>query len=64
MVAELESHADRAAAIRLLAEGFDMLEEDFEEERFYVSVRRTYWSAPEGSARRAVCDELIRALEF
>lgn len=64
MVAELESHADRAGAIRLLAEGFDMLEEDFEEERFYVSVRRTYWSAPEGSARRAVCDELIRALEF
>ena len=64
IVTVLEAHAERPEAIRLLAEGFDMLEEDLEEERFYVAVRRTYWSAPEGSARRAVCDELIRALEF
>lgn len=64
LIATLESHADRAEAIRLLAEGFDMLEEDLEEERFYVAVRRSYWSAPEGSVRRAVCDELIRRLEF
>jgi len=64
LISALESHADRSEAIRLLAEGFDMLEEDLEEERFYVAVRRTYWSAPEGSARRAVCDALIRALEF
>ena len=64
LIGALESHAERSEAIRLLAEGFDMLEEDLEEERFYVAVRRTYWSAPEGSARRAVCDELIRALEF
>jgi HEAT repeat protein len=64
IITALESHPERAEAIRLLAEGFDMLEEDLEEERFYVAVRRTYWSAPEGSTRRAVCDELIRALEF
>ena len=64
IITALESYRERAEAVRLLAEGFDMLEEDLEEERFYVAVRRTYWSAPEGSARRAVCDELIRVLEF
>ena len=32
-----------------MAEGFDMLEEDFEKERFFALVRRTYWESPEGS---------------
>jgi hypothetical protein len=36
-------------AIDCCAEGFDMLEEDLEEERFFVAVRRAYWQAPEGS---------------
>ena len=31
-----------------------MLEEDFEEERFFVTVRRAYWQAPAGSPARAV----------
>jgi HEAT repeat protein len=48
----------------LLREAFDMLEEDFEEERFYVAVRRAYWQAPAGSAARTVCETLIRRLEF
>ena len=48
----------------LLREAFDMLEEDYEEERFYVAVRRAYWQAPEGSQARLVCDTLIRKLEF
>ena len=48
----------------LLREAFDMLEEDFEEERFYVDVRRAYWQAPAGSPARKVCDTLIRKLEF
>jgi HEAT repeat protein len=48
----------------LLHEAFDMLEEDFEEERFFATVRRTYWQAPAGSPERKVCETLIRKLEF
>jgi hypothetical protein len=33
MVATLEQHPDRENAIALLAEGFDMLEEDLDKER-------------------------------
>ena len=32
-------------AALLLRDAFDMLEEDFEEERFFATVRRTYWQA-------------------
>ena len=53
-----------APAIELLREAFDMLEEDFEEERFFVTVRRAYWQAAEGSARRKAAERLIKALEF
>jgi HEAT repeat protein len=48
----------------LLREAFDMLEEDFEEERFFVTVRKSYWQAPAGSPSRTVCETLIRQLEF
>jgi len=48
----------------MLREAFDMLEEDFEEERFFVTVRRAYWQEPAGSPARAVCEALIRKLEF
>lgn len=64
LLAELESHRERDRAIDLLAEGFDMLEEDVEEERFFVAVRRAYWEAPEGSAVRALCERLITVLHF
>ena len=53
-----------APAIELLREAFDMLEEDFEEEQFFVTVRRAYWQAAEGSARRKAAERLIKALEF
>ena len=46
---EPDRSADRAKAIALLAEGFDMLEEDLDKERFFALVRRTYWESPEGS---------------
>lgn len=64
MLTALESHPSRADAISLLAEGFDMLEEHLEEERFFVAVRRAYWAAPEGSATRALAEQLITALHF
>jgi HEAT repeat protein len=56
------SHIDEA--VLLLRDGFDMLEEDFEEERFYVTVRRGYWKAASESASRRVANKLISVLEF
>ncbi len=38
----------RENAILLLRDAFDMLNEDFEEERFFVEVRKSYWAAGEG----------------
>ncbi|MSO55728.1 MAG: HEAT repeat domain-containing protein [Acidobacteria bacterium] len=64
MLAFLESYPNRDAAIALIAEGFDMLEEDYEEESFFVAVRRAYWQAPEESATRKVGQALIDKLEF
>lgn len=64
MLKALASHADQAGAIGILAEAFDMLEEDLEEERFFVAVRRAYWSAADGSATRKLCELLITKLDF
>jgi len=55
---------DLKDAALLLRDAFDMLEEDFEEERFFATVRRTYWQSPEGSPPRKVADTLIQVLEF
>ena len=52
------------AALELLREAFDMLEEDYVEERFFVSVRRSYWQAAAGSPQRRAAEALIRKLEF
>jgi len=60
----LEKEALREPAIELLREAFDMLEEDFDEERFFAAVRRAYWAAPAGSPARTVADTLVRRLEF
>jgi HEAT repeat protein len=64
MLAWLERQPDPAPAVELLREAFDMLEEDFAEERFFVAVRRAYWKAPDGSAARKVANALIQKLEF
>jgi hypothetical protein len=64
MLAWLERQGDPAPAVELLREAFDMLEEDFAEERFFVTVRRAYWNAPEGSVARKVANALIQKLEF
>jgi HEAT repeat protein len=53
-----------SAAIALLAEGFDMLEEDLDKERFFVLVRRTFWDSPESSPRRGLMQTLIGKLDF
>lgn len=64
MLAFLESYKDADAAMSLIAEGFDMLEEDYEEESFFVTVRKGYWQAAESSATRSVGQALIDKLEF
>ena len=60
----IEKHPNRAAAIDLVAEGFDMLEEDLDKERFFAFARRTYWASPEGSASRELMQTLIGKLDF
>ena len=60
----IEKSADRDRALALLAEGFDMLEEDLDKERFFALVRRTYWESPENSPRRALMQTLIGKLDF
>lgn len=60
----LETSKARDAGIDLLREAFDMLEEDFIEETFFATVRRSYWQAAPGSPARALADALIQKLEF
>ena len=60
----LEGRRDLAATVELFADAFDTLAEDYEEERFYVVVRRAYWAAPADSTRRRVAEALISKLEF
>jgi HEAT repeat protein len=64
MLSMLAKRPDRAAAIALLAEGFDMLEEDLDKERFFALVRRTYWESAEGSPPRDLTQTLIGKLDF
>lgn len=60
----LEKRSDLDRALELLRESFDMLEEDYAKERFFVTVRRRYWQAEEGSATRRLGEALIDKLEF
>jgi HEAT repeat protein len=64
MLSFLESDKSVEASINLIAEGFDMLEEDYEEESFFAAVRRGYWRADESSPTRKVGQALIDKLEF
>ena len=56
--------ASREAAITLLKDGFDDLEEDFGEELFFAATRAAYWKAADGSATRSLSSLLIQRLEF
>jgi HEAT repeat protein len=60
----LQTRADLKEAALLLRDAFDMLEEDYEKERFFATVRRSYWQAAEGSPERKLADALIQTLEF
>ncbi len=64
MMTILQAHPKRDAAIELMAEGFDILEEDYEKERFFAFVRRTYWDSPENSPARELTRTLIGKLDF
>jgi hypothetical protein len=64
LLTTLERYTDRNGAIAVLGEGFDMLEEDYDEELFFVTVRRAYWQAADGSTARAVAEALVQKLEF
>ena len=52
------------AELLLLRDAFDMLDEDFAEERFYVLMRKGYWDGFGSSKARAVASAAIRVLEF
>jgi hypothetical protein len=60
----LQTRADLSASALVLRDSFDILDEDLEEERFFMAARSAFWVASEGSDARAVTDELIKALEF
>jgi HEAT repeat protein len=60
----LAARSDLHDSALLLRDAFDMLEEDYEEERFFATVRRAYWQAPAASPQRRVPDALIQTLEF
>lgn len=64
MLQGLQANKDVAGALSLLAEGFDMLEEDLEEEQFFVAVRRGYWAAADASPARRLSEQLINKLDF
>jgi len=58
------ARTDLRESALLLRDAFDMLEEDLEEERFFATVRRSYWQAAEGSPERKIAETLIQVLEF
>jgi len=64
MLTQLEKASDRDGTLVLLAEGFDMLEEDLDKERFFALARRTYWESPNTSPRRALMQTIIGKLDF
>lgn len=54
----------RQEATLLLRDAFDMLEEDYAEERFFATVRRQYWASAADAPARTAAQVLITALEF
>ena len=64
MLRFLAQHPNQADLIALVADGFDMLEEDLDKERFFAFARRSYWEAGEKTPTRALMQTLIGKLDF
>ena len=64
VLGHLATRADLDVAVLLLRDAFDMLDEDLEEEHFFMTARTAFWAATEGSPARAATDALITMLEF
>ena len=64
LLSVLERRQDLDPALLLLRDAFDMLDEDFEEERFFATARHTYWAAAEGSRTRTMAETVMQKLEF
>tara|TARA_Y100000588_G_scaffold37274_1_gene35761 strand:+ start:252 stop:1337 length:1086 start_codon:yes stop_codon:yes gene_type:complete len=64
LLAYLEMRADLEAAILVVRDGFDILDEDLAEERFFMTARASFWANPEGSRARSVAGRVIELLEF
>ena len=64
VVEMLGKRADLDRALLLLRDAFDMLDEDFAEERFYILMRSRYWLSPEGSRAQQIAELAIQILEF
>jgi HEAT repeat protein len=60
----LAQRADSQPAVALVGDAFDMLSEDFEEERFGADVRRALAAAPAGTPLRRVAEALVKELEY
>jgi len=56
--------AARESVITMIKDGFDSLEEDYDEEQFFAALRAGYWRAADGSAGRSLAATLIQRLEF
>jgi HEAT repeat protein len=54
----------RNAALELLKDGFESLEDDFAEEQFYAAARAMYWQAAENSPTRTLMATIIQRLDF
>jgi hypothetical protein len=54
----------RDAALVLLKDGFDSLDDDYAEEQFFAATRAMYWQATDASPTRTVTAAIIQRLEF
>jgi HEAT repeat protein len=61
---EASTEPVRAAALALLRQGFEDLEEDFGEEQFFAAARAFYWKSADASPGRNLAAALIQQLEF
>ncbi len=64
LLSALDRVSDSKAALLLLRDGFDMLAEDFVEERFYAEMRGAYWKTEAGSPGRARIERVMATLDF